>query len=71
MDIAAIITMVTEFFSSIPWENVIGAFMGSVNGIDWGSLGKIFEIFDMSDGTVQTFIDSIVTLFQTLFGAAA
>ncbi len=69
MSIDAIITMVTEFFTSIPWGNVISGFIGSVAGIDWDSLGKLFEGFDFSAGPIQEFIDGIVIFFQTLFGA--
>ena len=43
MDINAILTMVTDFFSSIPWENVIEGFTGSVSGIDWDSLAGLFD----------------------------
>lgn len=69
MDINAIITMVTDFFTSIPWENVIAGFTGSVAGIDWESLGKLFEGFDFSSGPLQDAINGFVTVFQTLFGA--
>ena len=69
MDINAIVTMVTEFFTSIPWENVISGFTGSIAGIDWDSLGKLFEGFDLSSGPLQAAIDGFVKLFQTILGA--
>ena len=63
MSIEAIITMVTDFFTSIPWENVIAGFTGSIAGIDWDSLGKLFEFVDLTDGPLQAMID----FFQSLF----
>ena len=68
-----IITTVTDFFKSIPWENVISSFIGSVEGINWESLKSLFDWFDFSDpnGAVQTFIDGIVAFFTALFGSAA
>lgn len=68
MDIATIITMVTEFFSSIPWENVISGFTGSVEGIDWGALGSLFDGFDLTGGPLQAAIDVFVGFIQTIFG---
>ena len=71
MNIEAIITMVTEFFKSIPWENVLGAFKGSIDGINWDSLAGLFDGFDLSGGTLQAIIDVVVEFFQALFGAGA
>ncbi|MBE6784262.1 MAG: hypothetical protein E7536_09680 [Ruminococcaceae bacterium] len=71
MDINGIITMVTEFFSSIPWENVIGAFKNSIAGINWDSLEKLFAGIDFSNGALQTAIDAFVGFFETLFGTVA
>lgn len=65
MDIQAILTMVTDFFSSIPWQNVIDGFVSSIQGINWDSLGKLFEGFDLSNG----FLQSIIDMFQSLFAA--
>ena len=63
MNVEAIITMVTDFFSSIPWENVIGGFVGSVEGINWESLEKLFGGFDLSNGFLQKIIDAFMSLF--------
>lgn len=71
MDISAIVTMVTEFFSSIPWENVIQSFIGSVDGINWDSLASLFDWFDFTDGPLQSAIDSFVAVISSLFGTAA
>lgn len=67
MDINAIITMVTDFFSSIPWENVIQSFISSVQGINWDSLAGLFDWFDFTEGPLQEFIDSITAIFSSLF----
>lgn len=66
MDINAIITMVTDFFSSIPWENVIQSFVGSIQGINWDSLASLFDWFDFTDGPLQAAIDAIAALFANL-----
>ncbi len=71
MDINAIITMVTDFFKSIPWENVIQSFIGSVQGINWESLGKLFDWFDFTNGPLQEAIDNIMAVISSLFGTAA
>lgn len=67
MDINAIITMVTDFFSSIPWENVIQSFISSVQGINWDSLAGLFDWFDFTEGPLQEIIDSITAIFSSLF----
>lgn len=66
MDVNAIITMVTDFFSSIPWENVIGGFVGSVEGINWDSLGEFFSFLDFSNGPFQAIADVFAKLFGIL-----
>lgn len=71
MDINSIITMVTDFFKSVPWENVIQSFVGSVQGIDWDSLGSLFDWFDFTEGPLQSAIDSFMAVISSLFGTAA
>ncbi len=71
MDINAILTMVTDFFKSIPWENVIGSFIGSIQGIDWDSLVGVFDFLDFSSGPIQDFIDAAIAFFSSLFGTVA
>ena len=61
IDLETLMTGVVEFFSAISWGNVIQSFIGSVNGIDWDSLGSLFDWFDFSDGPLQA-------IFDTLFG---
>lgn len=69
MDINAIVTMVTDFFKSIPWENVIQSFVTSIQGINWGSLASLFDWFDFTNGPLQAAIDVVVNFFTALFGA--
>ncbi len=68
-----IVQMITDFFTSVPWENVVDSFIGSVEGIDWDALGSLFDWLDFSDpnGAVQQFINSVVAVFTALFGGAA
>ncbi len=63
MDLSTLMTGVVEFFSAIPWGNVFQSFIDSVNGINWESLGSLFDWFDFSDGPLQAIID---TLFGNL-----
>lgn len=71
MDINAIIKMVTDFFSSIPWENVVQSFIDSVAGINWDSLGSLFDWFDFTEGPLQAAIDTFMAVISSLFGTAA
>ncbi len=66
MDVNAIITMVTDFFSSIPWENVIQSFVGSIQGINWDSLASLFDWFDFTEGPLQAAIDAFTAIFANL-----
>ncbi len=67
MDLNTIITGITDFFTSIPWENVIQSFIGSVNGINWDSLAGLFDWFDFTEGPLQEFIDNFTAIFSSLF----
>ncbi len=67
MDLNTIITGITDFFTSIPWQNVIQSFIGSVNGINWVSLAGLFDWFDFTEGPLQEFIDNLTNIFSSLF----
>ena len=67
MDLNTIITGITDFFTSIPWQNVIQSFIGSVNGINWDSLAGLFDWFDFTEGPLQDFIDNLTNIFSSLF----
>ncbi len=67
MDLNTIITGITDFFTSIPWQNVIQSFIGSVNGINWDSLAGLFDWFDFTEGPLQEFIDNLTNIFSSLF----
>ncbi len=71
MDISKIITMVTDFFSSIPWQNVVQSFVDSVSGIDWDSLKSLFDGFDLSGDGIQAIIDGFVATIKALFSTLA
>lgn len=67
MDLNTIITGITDFFTSVPWQNVIQSFIGSVNGINWDSLAGLFDWFDFTEGPLQEFIDNLTNIFSSLF----
>lgn len=67
MDLNTIITGITDFFTSVPWQNVIQSFIGSVNGINWDSLAGLFDWFDFTEGPLQDFIDNLTNIFSSLF----
>ncbi len=71
MDVSTIVTMATEFFKSIPWENVIQSFISSVQGINWDSLASLFDWFDFTEGPLQEIIDAVMVVISSLFGTAA
>ncbi len=71
MDISAIVTMVTDFFSSIPWKDVIQSFVSSIQGINWDSLASLFDWFDFTEGPLQAAIDSFMAVISGFFGTAA
>lgn len=67
MDLNTIITGITDFFTSVPWQNVIQSFIGSVNGINWDSLAGLFDWFDFTEGPLQDIIDNLTNIFSSLF----
>lgn len=68
MDVSTIITAATDFFKSIPWENVIQSFIDSVAGINWDSLKSLFDGFDFTGGSLQAAIDVVVAVISSFFG---
>ncbi len=61
-----IIQMITDFFTSVPWEDVIDSFVSSFEGVQWDVLGDTLgEIFDFSspDSAFQKFLDILSSLF--------
>lgn len=63
MSVQDVITLLTDFFKSIPWENVLNSFKNSIAGINWDSLASLFDWLDFSDGPLQKMIDAILGIF--------
>lgn len=59
MGLDTLITGAVEFFSSVPWGNVIQSFIDSIAGINTDSLVSLFDWFDFTDGPLQAILDSL------------
>ncbi len=63
-DIATLLGYLKDFFTSVPWLKFFESLKTLITGVNWDTVGKIFDKIDFSSGILQKIFDA----FEKIFG---